>query len=208
MLIKEKLLKQNNFIINLKWAKNEFLFDHKNIFNLYLFDPNGNNSTNSINITLKNQAKLNIYCLIFANNKTKNYFLKINHEGNYNKSLIKTLIFSRNKANVSFNCFASSKNKKNCAQQIINGVVLDNSARITITPSLNIKSNDSIAKHLVNLGQLDQENLFYLNCKGITKKDYYKLLIERFCFENNFLSIFSEQKIIKELNKFNFGNEY
>ncbi|MFA6518389.1 MAG: SufD family Fe-S cluster assembly protein [Candidatus Shapirobacteria bacterium] len=53
-------------------------------------------------------------------------------------------------------------------------------ARAVVIPELEIESNEVKAGHATSVGQIDQEQLFYLTSRGLTRELAVKLLIEAF----------------------------
>jgi Fe-S cluster assembly scaffold protein SufB len=51
---------------------------------------------------------------------------------------------------------------------------------MTVLPSLDMFSNNLIAKHTVNIGQINPEVIFYLNTKRLNKQQIYEFLINNF----------------------------
>ena len=214
MITQNKKKHNENIIIDLTKKKINFTFDKKGNFNLYLYNCCKKNHMCEINIYLKNIVIVNIYCLILAYLKTEKIILNIYHCKKKSQSFVKTKLFAAKNANIIFNCF--SKNKKNITKSIleqnIDGFVLDDTAQINVIPSLTTQTNNSNAKHTVNLGKINQKILFYLNSKTIKNSQIHKLYLLNFFMQSNFLIIFKEKKIIETIENFfkitNSGYEY
>ena len=78
-------------------------------------------------------------------------------------------------------------------------LLLGESARGTMIPSLEIKENDVKAAHSASLGKIGKELLFYFSSRGIDKKSAQKLIIRGF-FEEQILTVPDEnlQEIIRK----------
>ena len=71
------------------------------------------------------------------------------------------------------------------------------SSKISILPNLIVDSNDVIANHNVTISNVNNEELFYLNSKGINDEEAIKLLRNGFM-----LSIFTDDKFKEKIKKF------
>lgn len=204
MKVQNKKKYVKNIIIDLTKRKINFIFNKKGIFNLYLFNYCKKNHTSQINIYLKNQVIVNIYCLILVCLKTEKITLNIFHCTKNSQSFIKTKLFAAKNATVIFNCFSKIANNviKNSINQHIDGFILDDTAKIDVIPSLATQTNNSKVKHSVNLGKVNPRILFYLNNKTIKNSQIYKLFLLNFFMQSNFLTIFKEKRIIEIIENF------
>ena len=71
------------------------------------------------------------------------------------------------------------------------------SSKISILPNLIVDSNDVVANHNVTISNINEEELFYLNSKGINESDAIKLLRNGFM-----LSIFSDEEFKETIKKY------
>ena len=71
------------------------------------------------------------------------------------------------------------------------------SSKISILPNLIVDSNDVIANHNVTISNVNEDELFYLNSKGINNEDAIKLLRNGFM-----LSIFTDDKFKEIIKKY------
>lgn len=62
-------------------------------------------------------------------------------------------------------------------------LLLSKKAKAFSKPQLNIENNDVACSHGSSTGALDKEQLFYLQTRGLTKKDATKLLVDAFINE-------------------------
>lgn len=79
--------------------------------------------------------------------------------------------------------YVHSKAQKTQAYQLNNSLILTPRAEAKCKPNLEIFADDVKASHGATIGQLDNESLFYLQARGIPKKQAKALLIEAFCRE-------------------------
>ncbi|HET7903515.1 MAG TPA: Fe-S cluster assembly protein SufD [Candidatus Eisenbacteria bacterium] len=66
------------------------------------------------------------------------------------------------------------------AYQANRNLILSDKARADSIPSLEIEANDVRCTHGATVGQVDDEQLFYLMARGLTRHDAEKLIIEGF----------------------------
>lgn len=119
-----------------------------------------------------------------------------NNSDVFNKTVVR--ILTQNEANVLINAkghvFKDTLN--NSITEDVRAFNLDDS-KVTIIPNLIVDSNDVIANHNVTVSNINNDNLFYLNSKGIDNKKAVELLKNAFL-----LSIFNDSEY-KELVKEN-----
>lgn len=150
--------------------------------NLYLVANDTKDITKNITLSLHDNNEVNLYCLVLSTGKNKTFNINFKHLGNNSTSNIYVKALANKKANIKINCVSSCKDKthKNTINQIIDGLIFDNDSLIQALPCLDININDIVAKHTVNIGQVDPEIIFYLNTKGLTKLEAYQFLIDSF----------------------------
>ncbi len=89
--------------------------------------------------------------------------------------------------------------QKTNAYQSNNNVLLNDKATINSKPQLEIFADDVKCSHGCTIGQLDEEALFYLQSRGIPKKEASGLLM--YAFANNVLESVKIPEIKKRINK-------
>ena len=89
--------------------------------------------------------------------------------------------------------------QKTNAYQANNNVLVDDKATINSKPQLEIFADDVRCSHGCTIGQLDEEALFYLQSRGIPKKEARGLLM--YAFANNVLASVKIPEIKKRINK-------
>ena len=212
MTTKDKKKVTKNIIIDHTKKKINLTFDKAGVFNLYLFDYCKKKHVCQINIYLKNRIIVNIYCLILVYLQTEKITINVYHCKKKSQSFVKAKLFASKKANLIFNCFSRIEKNiiENNLEQSIDGFIFDDTAKIDVIPSLTTQTNNSNAKHNVNLGKIDPKILFYLSSKAIKNSQIYKLFLHNFFIQSNFLTIFKEKKIIETIENFFMitDNEY
>lgn len=212
MTTKDKKKVTKNIIIDPTKKKINLTFNKAGVFNLYLFNYCKKKHVCQINIYLKNRIIVNIYCLIFVYLQTEKITINVYHYKKKSQSFVKAKLFATKKANLIFNCFSRIEKNiiENNLEQSIDGFIFDDTAKIDVVPSLTTQTNNSIAKHNVNLGKIDPKILFYLSSKAIKNSQIYELFLRNFFIQSNFLTIFKEKKIIETIENFFMitDNEY
>lgn len=204
MTNKDKKKVTKSIIIDPTKKKINLTFDKAGVFNLYLFDYCKKKHVCQINIYLKNRIIVNIYCLILVYLQTEKITINVYHCKKKSQSFVKAKLFASKKANLIFNCFSRIEKNiiENNLEQSIDGFIFDDTAKIDVIPSLTTQTNNSNAKHNVNLGKIDPKILFYLSSKAIKNSQIYQLFLLNFFIQSNFLTIFKEKKIIETIENF------
>lgn len=78
-------------------------------------------------------------------------------------------------------------------RQNTKGLILDENSHISASPILEIEDFDVIASHGASIGAIDEEMLYYLMSRGISRSDAEKLVISGFI--NPFFASISEEKL-------------
>ena len=86
------------------------------------------------------------------------------------------------------------------SEQINNNLLLSKKAHINSDPQLEIYCNDVECSHGSTVGQFDNDILFYLRSRGISKEDSKKMLLEAFYMDIlNRINNSQIQSIIEEV---------
>ncbi|WP_340201291.1 Fe-S cluster assembly protein SufD [Ascidiimonas sp. W6] len=88
--------------------------------------------------------------------------------------------------------------KTNAFQQN-NNILLDNNATINTKPQLEIFADDVKCSHGCTIGQLDENAMFYMQSRGIPKKEARALLM--YAFANNVLESVKIPQVKSRINK-------
>ena len=105
--------------------------------------------------------------------------------------------------------FVRKKAQKTNAFQSNNNIILSDKSKVNTKPQLEIWADDVKCSHGCTVGQMDDEAIFYLMSRGISRKDSISLLLSAFSSEiiekikdEKMKSLFTEL-IKKQLEKFN-----
>lgn len=142
-------------------------------------------SSKTINVDIK--YSINSYSNLFIKvivinsqiNKV-NINFNINIKGNYNNANISILGYGLDKSttNVIANFVVDTKTSNNIVNQKIKGILLSNETKFHGEPNLNINTLDIKAKHSLNIGYLNQDEIFYLQSKGIEQDKAKKIILD------------------------------
>jgi len=151
---------------------------------------------NKIIINQNNNSKV-IYKEAFIANNDCNIKIENNILGNNNISEVVVRATSKNDCKVTIDATLNvlKDTYNNEVKEDLRGLET-NESKITIIPNMLVSSSEVIANHNVTISNVNEENLFYLSSKGLSKNVASKLL------ETGFLiSIFDEgmKEEIKEI---------
>ena len=196
------------------------------IYNVLVFNSTNYNVSLSENISVKN-AKLNITYLdlnsydfkqntnidvyedsilnvnsIYLGIKNKKIIFNINNLVKNSKSYINNNVVCLNDASFELDIIGNIKKgaKKSVCKQTSNCLTFESPKLAKVLPVLNIDENDVEAKHALSSGTLDEEVLFYMNSRGLDKKDALTLILVSYLLPNDdFYKDFAEGGLIKDM---------
>ncbi len=111
--------------------------------------------------------------------------LLMQHEEPHTKSMqfFKGVVQEESRSSFEGKIYVSEKAQKTEAYQLNNNLILGDSAYAYSKPNLEIFADDVKASHGATTGRISEEDLFYLQARGIDKKDAEKALIKGFLLE-------------------------
>ncbi|GAA5414679.1 SufD family Fe-S cluster assembly protein [Ureaplasma ceti] len=133
-----------------------------------------------LNFRLDTNATATTYVLVLANQSAK---VEINVNSYSNVDLAKffakvvVLGVQKSETHVRITSTVDSMTKNNRVDQDICGVIMSKKAKILGEPVLVINTEDIMAKHALNIGALNNEELFYLQSKGIPEVEAQKMIV-------------------------------
>ena len=150
--------------------------------NLKMITSNFKGGSKEINAYLNMEdSNLEIKSIIMMKDESDKEIINVFHNDKNTTSLIENYVTSNN-ANVSLDVIGKiekGKSNSNCVQKS-RGIILSDNANIKIKPVLLIDEYDVSANHGCAIGKIDDEGLYYLMSRGITKKDAEMLIIKGF----------------------------
>ena len=76
--------------------------------------------------------------------------------------------------------FVSDRAQKTDAYQLSKGLILDDKSEFSTKPELEIYADDVKCSHGSTSGNIDQDAVYYLMTRGLSKKEATKLIIKGF----------------------------
>ena len=186
--------------IDLSTSSNkEIKLGKNNNLNMVLANFNGGNK--ELKVYLEDEeSNVDIKSIIMMKNDTDKELIEVYHNAKNTQSKIENYITS-NSAKVDIDVIGKIKkgmSNSNCVQKS-RGIVLTNDSKIKVMPVLLIDEFDVSANHGCAIGKIDDEGLYYLMSRGISKKDAEMLIIKGFL--SPILSSLSSEELKEEILK-------
>ncbi|MFW5794476.1 MAG: SufD family Fe-S cluster assembly protein [Bacillota bacterium] len=146
-------------------------------------------------------ANLDIDLLNIGSNKDKikvNQFVKHNAKKTY--SQINNWLISNNNSKLNYNVIGAIKRGKelsNC-NQLNKGIILSENGEIKVEPKLFIDEYNVKASHGAAVGQIDENQLFYLLSRGLSEVEAKNLIISGYI--NPFINKIKNKRLEKQLS--------
>ena len=111
--------------------------------------------------------------------------IMVRHEAPHTRSLqlFKHILTGKARASFQGKIYVEKEAQKTEAYQLNNNLLLSDQAESNSRPNLEIFADDVKATHGATFGQLNEEQILYLQTRGISKQDAKKYLIMGFCKE-------------------------
>lgn len=160
------IIGNNDYDINIKLASNS---------SLTVNSLNKNNSVN-VEVSLSEKANITYNHSVLAENDSINNF-NIKHLANSSISNINNYGINKNDNKLFFNIDGIiPKNLKDIVCNQSSKIINFKDGNSKIIPNLIIDSNDIIANHAAYIGEISEEELFYMKSRGISDIDIKKLI--------------------------------
>lgn len=131
-------------------------------------------------ILLAEQSSFEVY-LVDLNNSTKTHRTDVIacHKVGYSKSKFLCLGMANNNSNSLINTLGIIENKATGSNMNhnIKGILLDETSRINTNPILEIDEFDVVASHGASVGDLSDDEVYYLMSRGLTLEQSQKLIL-------------------------------
>lgn len=207
---KSSFIIDKNTTMNLKEVYGEISIVVKEGVSLQIYQMLLENYQANINIELLKGANLNFVSLVLPNENVKiNEVLKVylnqedssfcyylasladfkqdfdvqvvHNAGKTNSKQISKIVAVDNaNFNLSSKIKVSQNAQKVDAMQNSKGLMLSDNAQINVNPALEIYADDVKCSHGNAIGFADEEQIFYLTSRGVTKEKAYKMLAKAF----------------------------
>lgn len=164
--------------------------------NMYYIELNNNDFIFNSNISVYKNCDVNINTILLASNKKKLSFNITNKEDHSSCEIHNNVVGLEDTdytLEIIGNILKNSPYSK-CVQKT-HSITVGNPSKLHILPILNIDNENVVAAHSLSSGTIDDDIMYYLNARGISKNEALKLIID------SYLSL--PEDII---NKFKFAN--
>lgn len=158
------------------------------------------NLTQNTKINVKHNSSLNINTTYLSNNDKKIKYDLYNMEEDSIVSINNNIVCLEN-SDFSLDCIGTINKgaKRSKCHQNTHCLTFDSPKKARVLPVLNINENDVEASHSLSSGTIDEEILFYMNTRGLDKKNALNLILKSYLMPNDdYYSDFIDGKLIKE----------
>lgn len=171
------------------------------LLNITYIDLNSFDLNQNSNIDIYENSTVHVNS-IYLGIKKKNIVFNLNNLEKNSKSYINNNVVCLNDASFELDIIGNIKKgaKKSECKQTSNCLTFESPKLAKVLPVLNIDENDVEAKHALSSGTLDEEVLFYMNSRGLNKKDALALILVSYLLPNDeFYLDFKDGEKIKEI---------
>ena len=148
---------------------------------------NGSNEMDNKTTVLLNEENASYIGsgVMISNSTNSNNDLLIKHLSKSAKSDCSFKAVSRGNSNIKFsgNVFVDHDCSKTISNQISKGLIMDEFAKISLIPKLEINNDDVVCAHGAASGKPDESVIFYLKSRGISQNEAEKVYVEGFLGE-------------------------
>ena len=188
---KNSILKKFSIDNNLNNSYNYHLTNVKSysnsIFENFLFSSGSSFVKNEIHCDLlESFSSCFVNALIFLS-KQQHHELKtnVNHKHQHCKSsqLVKSVLLDKSNGTYQGKIYVNQDAQKTNGYQLSKALVLSENSAFNSKPELEIYADDVKCSHGSTTGNIDQNSIFYLMSRGLTKEQAKKMLVEGFLNE-------------------------
>lgn len=159
--------------------------DNANVKINYLqLDKYNLNQNTDIKVNLN--SSLDVHTTYLATNNKKVVFDLYNKESDSNVDITNNIVCLDN-SDFSLDCIGTIVKgaKRSKCHQHSHCLTIDNPKKARVLPVLNIDENDVEASHSLSSGTIDEEILFYMNARGLSKKQALNLILKSYLMPND-----------------------
>jgi Fe-S cluster assembly protein SufD len=167
----------NYFILKSNNSKREFNVSGE----INLTEINMTQTDEKMNVKLNEEyASFNGRVLSFSNNVKSTITFYADHQSKKTFSNIENVGVALNCGDLLFDVTGKIEKGMNAskASQLSRGVIMDNDSNITANPILLIDEYDCFANHGAAIGKINDEDLFYLMSRGLSKNEAFILMLQ------------------------------
>jgi len=134
-----------------------------------------------ININLDTNSSCELYGFFKNRNEKQEIITKVIHKGNNSKCNQDFRFVNKNSISSFKGLISVPKHINNCESHMINkNLLLDKTSQAFAKPELDIKNSDVICTHSSTTGTLDEEQIFYIQSRGLSYQESVNMLVEAF----------------------------
>jgi len=125
----------------------------------------------------------------------------VKHNVPYCRSYLLAKGIAEERSKGSFNAltYVATDAQRTVAEQLIRSLQLSPDAQITATPQLEIYADDVKCSHGATVGQLDQEQIYYMRQRGISEQEACRLQIAGFV--NEIVSKIGDEELERSIHE-------
>lgn len=165
----------------------EVLQHRSSTFSAYTFTLNGSMVRNNLNVAVDGEGcETHMFGLYVLNGKTHvDNHTAVDHiqPNSFSNELYKGILEDKSKGVFNGKVYVRKEAQKTNAFQSNKNILLSDSAVINTKPQLEIWADDVKCSHGCTTGQLDEDALFYLRARGLSKVSARAMLLYAFAIE-------------------------
>lgn len=168
---------------NIENNTNIYLKENSNLKYSSLYTLNSNSKVSENYYLEERNSSVDIKNVLLNTSTKKQVFnININHNFKDTSSNLLNYGICKNKSDLTIN--SRGIIKEGCSnsqiQQRAKGLLLDTESDLSANPLLEIDNFDVVANHGASIGAIDQDEIFYLMTRGLSKEEAEKLIISGF----------------------------
>lgn len=172
------------------------------------FDGGSGLNRNDIEVVLKEKyAHTNLYGLYaLKENQFSDNFINVHHQAAETTSnqLFKGILKDKSRAVFTGKVLVDAGANLVNSSQLNKNILLDNSAHVQTEPQLEVYTDDVKCGHGATVGQLSDEEIFYLESRGISKEHAFQLLCQ--AYANEILSNIESKEVMNFFKERLYGH--
>ena len=198
---------------NIKYSFNDINLDKNSHLEYFILSKGSKFAKHDINCSLNNDhGSVSLNGIIDLDNE-KHHEIKtsINHNEENCKSyqLIKSVLNENSKGVYQGKIYVNSKAQKTDGYQLSRALLLNDDVEFNAKPELEIYADDVKCSHGSTSGNIDENSIFYLMSRGLTRQQSSKMIVDGFLNEvietitDNNIKLLVSKLFIEKINKVN-----
>lgn len=154
-------------------------------FNSFNFGGASSRDDIKVNINGENAHAAVNGLYVQKDDKTSHHRIHINHKIGYSTSeqLYKGILYDRARAEFNGLVTVAKDAQQTNAEQLNQNLLMSQEAHVDTRPQLDIYADDVKCAHGATVGQLSEDEIFYLESRGISKEEAKTMITYSFCDE-------------------------